>query len=87
MFFIHVFDEVRLASEDTAGWFTTVVPSMLSNSEDLSYAGSLVVLIKALSGVKVATRRAADLYWVSRATFSVGSLLRALVYLIFISFA
>ena len=87
MFFIHVFDEVRLASEDTAGWFTTVVPSMLSNPEDLSFAGRLIVRIKGPSGVKIAARRAADLYGETRATFSISSFLRVLDYLLLSNFA
>ena len=55
MFIIHVFDEVPLAREYTAGRIATVIPSVLSNPKDFPYAGRLIVLIKGLSGVKVAT--------------------------------
>jgi hypothetical protein len=46
MFVIHVLDEVHLAREDTTSWVATVVPSMLSDPEDLTFAGRLIVRIK-----------------------------------------
>ena len=87
MFVIHVFNEVYLACKDTASCIASVVPSMLSNPEDLPFAVRLVVLVKGLSGVKVATSRAADLYRVTSTSFSVGSLLKALTCLYFVDVA
>ena len=87
MFVIHVFDKVLLASEDTASRIATIVPSMFSNPEDFSFAVRLIVLIKRLSGIKIATSRAADLYGVTSTSFSVSSLLSALVWLLFVNVA
>ena len=86
MFIINVFDEVYLAREDATSRLATVVPSMLSDPEDLSLAGGLIMPIKALSGVKVAARGTANLNRVSKATFSVGSFLRALFNLLLANF-
>ena len=86
MFVIHVFDEVHLAREDATSLIATVVPSVLSDPEDLTFAGSLIVLIKTPSGVKVAARRTANFNRVSKTSFSIGSFLILLFNLLFANF-
>ena len=87
MFVVHMFDEIYLACEDTASLITTVIPSKFFNPEDLSLASGLIVRIKRPSGVKVATRRTANFYGETGATFSISSFLKALAYLFLINFA
>ena len=80
MFLIHVLEEVYLAFKDTASLITTVILSKHADPEDLPYAGRLIVRVKGLSGIKIFASRAADLYRISKASFSVCSFLRAFVY-------
>ena len=86
MFVIHVFDEVHLAREDATSLIATVVPSVLSDPEYFTFAGGLIMLIKAPSGVKVVASRTANFNRVSRASFSIGSFLILLFNLLFANF-
>ena len=87
MFLAYVLEKVNFTSEDATSCETTIVFTKLTDSKDLFFAASLVMVIKGNSGVNIVARRTAKFNRVSKASFSISSFLIFLVNLLFANFA